>query len=164
MAQANAAQAQAHAATDTLITLRQQIYSQGVLAHNVIDVAIKSALRNVEFWQQQVAGEFALAVTSKRLPTPVILTPLNDSQVLDSAGRLSREIANTLSSAFDELNAVRQKIEGMSRLNERGLSYVDCPKEIRELSALLGHAKQTLQRCQTDLYAIPKDDPSTLRL
>lgn len=157
-AQARAAQAQANAATETLVALRQQMYDQDLVAHNVVELAIKSSLSNIEFWQQQISGSFALAVQTHGLPTPIILTPSNSVDVVDFAGRLSPELAARMNAAFDELNVATQRIEGLSRINERGLTYVDLPKEARELGAVLSHAKETLQRCQTDLYTAPHKD------
>src|SRR5258708_935218 len=160
VAQANASQAQARAATATLLALRQQMLDEDAVAHNIVELGIKSALSHVEFWQQQIAGSFGLMVQSDRLPTPITLIPSNSAQVSDSAGRLSRELAATLGGAFDELTRVRQKIDGLSRVNDRGQSYVDAAKEARELGEMLSHAKANLQKCQTDLYGIPKKAPT----
>jgi predicted histidine transporter YuiF (NhaC family) len=162
-AQARAAQAQAAAATDTLITLRQQIYDQDVVAKNVVEVAIRSALNNIEFWQKYLTERFVLAVQTHAVATPV-LTPANGAHVVDSAGRLSRELAMTLNGAFDILNTVSQRIDGLGHTNDKGLTYLDLPQEAKELGVLLSQARDTLQRSQTDLYQIPTKDKFTIQL
>lgn len=158
-AQANAAQAQAHAATSTLASIREQMYNQSLMARKVVEGTIKSALANIDHWLQITKEGFGLAVQTKSLPTTIILTPTNHVQALDSARQISPHIADTLREAFDNLNAATQKIEALKGFDMRMQAYFDPAKETREINSLLTRARETMQKCQTDVYtAAPVDD------
>lgn len=157
-AQANAAQAQAHAASSTLASIREQMYNQSLMARKVVEGTIKSALANIDHWQQITKEGFGLAVQTKSLPTTIILTPANHSQALDSARQISPRIADALREAFDSLNAATQKIEALKGFDMRMQAYFDPTKETREINSLLTRARETMQKCQTDVYTVAPDD------
>ena len=159
-AQAGAAQAQANAASATLGALRQQIYDENVMARMVVESSIKSALSNIEFWLKPgPRNSLESSIRSQSLPPAVILTPPNHSQTLERARRLSRQLAADLSLSFDELNTATQKIEAMRAAHPDWLKPDDITKGTRDVLEILQHAKETLQRCQTDLYNYKIGEP-----
>jgi hypothetical protein len=160
-AQASAAQAQASAASATLNALRRQMYDQDVMASMVVESSIKSTLSNIEFWLKPgPRTSLESSIRSQSLPGAVILTPANHGQTLECARRLSRQLAADLSRVFDELNTATQKIEAMRAVNPDWLKPDDITKGTREVLEILQHAKETLQRCQTDLYTYKVEEPN----
>jgi len=109
--QANAAQAQATAAVESLRGFREQIEEQLGLGQHLVQTAISSAVKQIEYWR---ALEITLPA-SRSLPPTDDLVPANATSAVEQARRLSADGARHLSEAFDYLRLARVEIEAVKQ-------------------------------------------------
>lgn len=106
--QASASRAQASAAFQSIELVRQQLEDQLGIGRSVIHSAVDSAVSAISYWKERPVTDVAKALG---LPPTDNLIPANASAAIEHARRIDPQVAQELSSAFDDLRNASHEIE-----------------------------------------------------
>jgi hypothetical protein len=105
-----AAESQASAARQSVAVLQRQFEEQLGLGLSVVKNTIDSAISSISYWKQR---DLKTGARAPGFPPSDGLTPSNAISAVEHARRISAEVAQHLSSAFDALRNTRNEIERM---------------------------------------------------
>ncbi len=163
--QARSAQAQATAAAATLNELRRQLYEQKNLDRAVVQGAVDSALSNVERWLAPGPRQsLESVIRSHTLPPTTELLPDDVAQVLESARRVSGDLAASLGNVFDALRVAQANIDALRGADRDWYRSEDFSRSVTQISGCLQGARESLQRMRTDIYRIQVAEPNAVLL
>ena len=151
--QASAAQQQATAAYQSLLALRHQLDDAAEIGRAMVETRIVSTLRRIDEWESP--GRLETMATEGRLPSNFTLVPADETYLIESARRISRDFAIRLANAFDHLRSADDAVNGMQVAAERNRGRTDIyRRESEKASQFIASAKAELQRCRTDIYTV----------
>jgi hypothetical protein len=143
-----AAEAQATAAQKSVELLLSQLTDQLKLGRGIVNSAVESALTAISYWKQRPITKVAAA---PGFPPSTNLVPTNASDAVEHARRISPQLAQDLSSGFDDLRNAANEIERLRRMTPeaRGLGFFEntpsrAPQYLDEALAKFERVKNAL--------------------
>ncbi len=118
-----AAESQASAARQSVEVLQQQLEDQLGLGRSVVQNAIDSAISTIGYWKER---DLRTGPRALGFPPTDGLVPNNAISAVEHARRISGELAQHLSSAFDDLRNARNEIERMRAIaSAKSTTYLE---------------------------------------
>jgi uncharacterized protein YjeT (DUF2065 family) len=139
-----AAERQAETSEETLRMLRLQIEEQAGLGRTIVKTAMQSALRAIEYWQQE-NNVYNLA-TLHQLPSDINLVPEGARSAVEHARRISVEGSEQLSSSFDSLRFAETEITIMRDAKQTDVRFYEA--RASNANRHLTEAKCALEQAQ----------------
>lgn len=146
-----AAEGQASAARRSVELLREQIEDQAGLGRSLVQTAMESAVSSIEYWKKQ---DIAGCARFGAMPPTDGLVPVKADSAVEHARRMNPEVAQHLSSAFDNLRMAKNEVESMKGVErDRGYASGFFKKTEADIKKLLDAAFEHLEKAQELILA-----------
>ena len=142
------AQRQASAAEESLRQLREQVQAQQEVGRMIVENTVQSALAKIKIWKTFNIGYLA---NNKRLPQTINLVPDQAGSALENASRISKEAAEELGNAFDDLTFAQTHVEILRSYQSGGDLDQQCMAEFLQR---LESAQTKLESAKAKLAAV----------
>jgi len=136
----------AEVAEASLHTLRQQIETQAGVNRGVVEAAIQTALRNIDYW---TAANIPSIAAQHAIPSQIHLRPDNAAEAIEHAGRMSSAAARHLATAFDALTHAKTEIETMREAKAVPVDFY--AQKARRVTDFLQTAKCNVEAAKAEL-------------
>lgn len=136
----------AEVAEASLHTLRAQIEAQTGVNRGVVEAAIQTGLRSVDYW---TAANIPSLAAQYALLSQIHLKPDNAADAIEHVRRLSSAAAGQLAAAFADLTHAGTEIETMREAKSVPVDFY--PQRAMRVTDLLQSAKRNLEAAKQEL-------------